>query len=62
MNQAQLLTLDQVADRLQVSMSTVRRRVADGELKTVRIGRALRVRPEDLEEYIESHIEAGGKQ
>ncbi len=52
MSQDQLLTLQQVADRLQVSMSTVRRLVAAGKLKTVRIGRNLRVRPEDLAAYI----------
>ena len=53
MSQDQLLTLQQVADRLQVSMSTVRRLVDAGKLKTVRIGRNLRVRPEDLAVYIE---------
>lgn len=53
MSQDQLLTLQQVADRLQVSMSTVRRLVDAGKLKTVRIGRNLRVRPEDLAAYIE---------
>lgn len=53
MNQDQLLTLQQVADRLQVSMSTVRRLVDAGKLKAVRIGRNLRVRPEDLAAYIE---------
>lgn len=53
MSQDQLLTLQQVADRLQVSMSTVRRLVSAGKLKTVRIGRNLRVRPEDLAGYIE---------
>ena len=52
MSQDQLLTLQQVADRLQVSMSTVRRLAAKGKLKTVRIGRNLRVRPEDLAAYI----------
>jgi excisionase family DNA binding protein len=50
----QLLTLQQVADRLQVSMSTVRRLVDSGKLKAVRIGRNLRVRPEDLAVYIEA--------
>jgi len=53
MSQDQLLTLQQVADRLQVSMSTVRRLVSAGDLVAVRIGRNLRVRPEDLAAYIE---------
>jgi len=57
MSQDQLLTLRQVADRLQVSMSTVRRLVDAGELRTVRIGRNLRVRPEDLKAYIDANVE-----
>jgi len=49
----QLLRLDQVADRLSVSMSTVRRLVKEGRLTTVRIGpKVIRVRPEDLEAFI----------
>ena len=61
MNQDQLLTLHQVADRLQVSMSTVRRKVASGELTVVRIGRNQRVRPVDLEAYIKANVEKGGR-
>lgn len=57
MSHDQLLTLQQVADRLQVSISTVRRLVDAGELRTVRIGRNLRVRPEDLAAYIEANTE-----
>jgi len=34
-------------------MSTVRRLVDAGKLKAVKIGRNLRVRPEDLAAYIE---------
>lgn len=55
MNQDQLLTLAQVASRLQVSMSTVYRLVDRGELKTIRIGRSYRVRPDDLAAYIEGN-------
>ena len=63
MNQDQLLTLPQVADRLQVSMSTVRRRIAAGELPVVVIGRNHRVRPADLARYVETHVTAEpGKQ
>lgn len=57
----QLLTLRQAAERLQVSMSTIRRRVDEGEIPVVRIGRNIRVRPEDLEEYIETHVVEGLK-
>lgn len=48
----QLLTLKQAADRLQVSMSTIRRLIKAEKLQAVRIGRNLRVRPADLEAYI----------
>lgn len=51
-----LLTLDEVCDRLQVSEATARRLVRDGDLKVVRIGRAVRVRPEDLDEFIEARL------
>ena len=61
MSEDQLLTLQQVADRLQVSMSTVRRLIDAGKLKTVRIGRNLRVRPDDLKTYIETNVEEAKK-
>ena len=52
-----LLRLDEVAERLSVSLSTVRRLIYRGDLKAVRIGRLLRVRPADLTTYIQAHIE-----
>ena len=61
MSEDKLLTLQQVADRLQVSMSTVRRLIDAGKLKTVRIGRNLRVRPDDLKTYIETNVEEAKK-
>ena len=57
----QLLTLDQVAARLQVSMSTIRRRVKAGELRVVRIGRQIRVRPEDFDAFVANHADDGEK-
>lgn len=54
-----LLTLDEVAQRLKVSPSTARRLIRRGGLKTVRLGRLIRVRPADLNAYIERHIEEG---
>jgi len=51
-----LLRLTEVADRLDVSMPTVRRLVKDGKIKSVRVGRVLRVRPLDLESYIQGSI------
>ena len=49
-----LLKIADVALRLAVSVSTVRRLIEAGELKTVRIGRALRILPDDLEAYIDN--------
>ena len=48
-----MLTLQDVADFLQVSTRTVRRLVDRGELAAFRIGRSIRVRPEDLRRLIE---------
>jgi excisionase family DNA binding protein len=50
---ARLLSLPEVADRLGCSIRTLRRRIATGELAIIRDGRLIRVRPEDLERYIQ---------
>ena len=42
----------EVADILQISRSTVYNLIKAGELRAVQIGRAVRVRRSDLEEYI----------
>jgi excisionase family DNA binding protein len=55
-----LLRLTEVAERLDVSLPTVRRLVKVGTIRTVRVGRAIRVRPQDLEAYIQSSIENAG--
>lgn len=47
-----LLRLDEVADRLAVSRSMAWKLIAAGDLRAVRIGRAVRVRPRDLEAYL----------
>ena len=54
-----LLRIDEAAEVLQVSDSTMRRLVRDGDLRVVRIGRALRVRPEDLDDFIRDHLSNG---
>ena len=41
-----LLTARQVAENWQVSERTVRRLIADGRLRVVRVGRAVRMPPE----------------
>jgi excisionase family DNA binding protein len=51
----QLLTLSQVADRLQVSLSDVRRKIRSGILPSVRLGpRQVRVLVSDLQVYVKS--------
>jgi len=59
--QINLLRLPEVAERLQVSLPTVRRMVKDGRIKSVRVGRVIRVRPIDLESYIQKSIKAAGQ-
>lgn len=46
-----LLTIGEVATRLRLSKTTVRRLVASKELEAVRIGRALRFAPEAVADY-----------
>ena len=47
-----MLSLEEVAYRLNVSVQTVRRLILNGELRGVKVGKQWRVRPEDLEDYI----------
>jgi excisionase family DNA binding protein len=51
-----LLTAEQVAEILQISRSFAYALMRRGEIPTVRMGRSVRVRPQDLEKYIESNI------
>ena len=47
---ARLLRVDDVADRLSVAGVTVRRLISRGDLK------AIRVRPEDVESYLQGRL------
>lgn len=49
-----LLTVKQVAALLHVSPMTVYRRVHNGELRALKIGRAFRVRRDDATAFIQS--------
>jgi CTP synthase len=53
-NEDQLLTLEDVADRIKVSVSTVRRWVKSNELKSIKVGNRgqYRISMEDLEEFL----------
>ena len=50
---ARLLLIDHVADGLGVSARTVRRLIARRELVACRLGRSVRVHPDDLAAYID---------
>ncbi len=47
-----LLTIPDVAERLQVSIKTVRRWIVSGDLPTVRLGRQIRIQPKDLDIFL----------
>ena len=47
-----LLRIEAVAKRLSVSRSMAWKLIDSGVLRSVRIGRAVRVRPQDLEDYL----------
>jgi excisionase family DNA binding protein len=49
-----LLRLAEVADRLAISRSMAWKLIAIGELRSLQIGRAVRVRPADLEAYLQA--------
>lgn len=54
-----LLTADDIAHRLRVSQSFAYALMQRGEIPTVRLGRAVRVRPQDLDEFISSSVQGG---
>ena len=51
-----LLRGDEVAEILRVSKSYVYQLLATGAIPVVRLGRAVRVRQEDLRDYVESQV------
>ncbi len=50
----ELLLIQVVCDALGMGKSWTYRRVKSGEIPSVKLGRAIKVRREDLEEYLES--------
>lgn len=48
-----LLSVEDVARILQVSVSKVRQLVNDGEIRSIRVGRQIRITQADLDDYIE---------
>lgn len=52
MTNKQLLTPEQVAERLQVTLRTVQRWIAEGELPSYKLGKTRRISEEQLEEFL----------
>ncbi|TWD83451.1 excisionase family DNA binding protein [Kribbella amoyensis] len=55
----ELLSVDQVADRLGLHVRTVRNYIRDGRLKAHRIGKQYRIAREDLEEFTGTSVAPG---
>jgi excisionase family DNA binding protein len=49
-----LLTVAEVAELLRLSVRSVRRLIAEKQLRVVRVGRSVRVRPEDLKSFLDT--------
>jgi excisionase family DNA binding protein len=47
-----LLRIEEVAERLSVSRSMAWKIIDGGQLRSLRIGRVVRIRPEDLDAYL----------
>jgi excisionase family DNA binding protein len=54
-----LLTPEQVAERLQVTVQTIYTWLRSGYLPSVKMGRLWRIRPDDLEEFIRQQKHQG---
>jgi excisionase family DNA binding protein len=54
-----VLTREEVADALKLSIRQVDRLIAEGELRAFRIGSTVRIRSEDLEDYMQSRETIG---
>jgi len=54
----QVLKVCEVAERLQISPRMVLKLIAEGELKSFRVGSLHRIRLIDLEEYVETHVKS----
>jgi excisionase family DNA binding protein len=57
-----LLSIAQVCQEIGMGKSWVYRRLRSGEIPSVKLGRIIKVRREDLEEYLERHRYPAGRQ
>jgi len=53
----ELLTLEEAGKLLKNDPTTIGRMIQRGEIAAVRYGRSVRIRRQDLEEFIKSHLE-----
>ena len=60
-NQEILLKATQIAEILNISNSMAYRIIQTGEIRSVQIGAARRVRPEDLQFYIQENLTSDPK-
>jgi len=56
----QLLTAGEAAKLLMITPRTVYRMMENGEIATVRFGGSVRIRRQDLEDFIEKHLDESG--
>lgn len=52
-----LLTIPDAAERLQVSIKTIRRWIEGGELAAAKLGAQWRIRPRDLDDFVRDRLE-----
>jgi excisionase family DNA binding protein len=63
MSSSQLLSAEQVAEEIGCCLLTIRRKIYSGELPSLKIGRLVRVRREDLDAFLAaSAVSAKGGQ
>ena len=58
---ARILTRPEVGDRLGVSLSTVRRLIASGDLRAFNIGRQVRILESEVDRYVARQVEVGAR-
>jgi excisionase family DNA binding protein len=51
----ELLSIAQVCQRLDMGKSWVYRRIHEGEIPSVKLGRTIKIRKSELEDYLEEH-------
>ncbi len=56
MYQENLLTAKEIAKRLQVSKALIYNLISQGQIRSVRFGKTVRVRAEDLDTFIQSNM------